>query len=335
MNQSSCAFEIIYQTLQKNSNLTVKAMCATADVSRSGYYAWRKAEATRAAKEQQDRKDFDLILTAYLKHGRPKGAEQIKMTLEHEKPAIIMNLKKIRRLMKKYNLICPLRKANPYRQLMQTLRTNNTKENILQRQFEEYGPRMILLTDITYLPYAGTHAYLSTIIDAYTKQILSYVLSTNLEVEFVLETVNQLKERHGNTLYPETILHSDQGCHYTSYKYIELLKKYHIRQSMSRKGNCWDNAPQESFYGHMKDYIGSELKKALTFDEVKQIVDGYMDYYNNNRYQWKLAKLSPNEFYEFVRTGVYPLAVPHVPTIPEIPRAPEELGTCIDDYLLR
>lgn len=92
-------------------------------------------------------------------------------------PPVIMNIKKIRRLMKKYGLVCPVRKANPHRRTAVALKTRNVAANLLQREFECYGPRMVLLTDVTYLPYKGKFAYLSTIIDAYTKQILSYVLS--------------------------------------------------------------------------------------------------------------------------------------------------------------
>ena len=76
---------------------------------------------------------------------------------------------------------------------------------------------------------------------------------------------------------------------------------------MSRKGNCWDNAPQESFFGHMKDEIKDKLKSAETFEDVKFIIDDYMYYYNNDRYQWQLAKLSPNEYYQYITSGKYPL----------------------------
>lgn len=177
------------------------------------------------------------------------------MALIHMDPPVIMNLKKIRRLMDKFNLSCPVRKANPYRRMAKALKISNVAENLLQREFECYGPRVILLTDITYLPYDGRFAYLSTILDAYTKQILSYVLSDSLEVDFVLQTVNKLVLDHGISLTAETIVHSDQGCHYTSYSFINILKDKNLRQSMSRRGNCWDNAPQESFFGHMKDQI--------------------------------------------------------------------------------
>lgn len=74
---------------------------------------------------------------------------------------------------------------------------------------------------------------------------------------------------------------------------------------MSRRGNCWDNAPQESFFGHMKDEI--DISGCERFQQVRDIIDDWMDYYNNDRYQWQLAKLSPNEYYHYITTGIYPL----------------------------
>ena len=258
----------------------------------------------RIKKENKDKKNFEIILQAYQYRGYDKGARGIYMRLIHMDPPIIMNVKKIRRLMKKYNLFCPIRKANPYRRMAKALKTNNIADNILNREFKKYGPRMVLLTDITYICYSNTKCYLSVILDAFTKEVLSYVLSISLEVDFVLDTVNILIEKHGISLSTETLVHSDQGYHYTSYSFIQILKDKQLRQSMSRKGNCWDNAPQESFFGHMKDEI--DLSKCKTFDDVKIIIDDWIDYYNNERYQWDLAKLSPVEYYKYITTNEYP-----------------------------
>lgn len=299
-------FEIIHDVVSKENNmLNISMLCDIAGVSRSGYYRWVNAAEHREKQELKDRADFEIILKAYNHRGYSKGAKGIYMHLIHQEEPIVMNLKKIRRLMKKYNLICPIRKANPYRRMAKALKTSNVAENLVNREFTKYGPRKILLTDITYIPYNGKLCYLSTILDACTKQILAYVLSDSLEVDFVLETVNILIEKHGVDITTETIIHSDQGCHYTSCSFIQLLKDKKLRQSMSRKGNCWDNAPQESFFGHMKDEI--DLSNCKTFEEVKKIIDDWMDYYNNERYQWNLAKLSPNEYYEYIKTGIYPL----------------------------
>ena len=308
MEASKNKFEIIHETIQKSNNqLSVKMLCEIAGVSRSGYYNWVNAEKIRLKKEEQDRKDFELILLAYNHRGYDKGAKGIYMQLIHMEPPVIMNVKKIRRLMKKYGLMCGIRKANPYRRMAKAIKTNNVAANLVKREFEKYGPRKILLTDITYIPYNGEFCYLSTILDAFTKQILSYVLSESLEVDFVLETVNMMIEKHGISLSTETIIHSDQGCHYTSCSFIQLVKDKGLRQSMSRRGNCWDNAPQESFFGRMKDHIAHRLRECTEFSDIKAIIDDWMDYYNNERYQWELAKLSPNEYYEYITTGIYPL----------------------------
>lgn len=308
MEASENKFKIINDTVSKaNNTLSIKMLCEIAGVSRSGYYNWVKSENKRIEKEEKDRADFELILIAYSYRGYDKGAQGIYMRLLHMNPPVVMNVKKIRRLMKKYGLVCNIRKANPYRRMAKAIKTNHVAENLVKREFECHGPRMILLTDITYLPLKEHFCYLSTIIDAFTKQILSYVLSESLEVDFVLETVNQLIEKHGISLTTKTIIHSDQGCHYTSCSFIQLIKDKGLRQSMSRRGNCWDNAPQESFFGRMKDHIKSKLAACETYDEVKGIVDDWMDYYNNDRYQWELARLSPNEYYQYITTGDYPL----------------------------
>ena len=299
---------MIDRTLESPSNnLSVSALCDTAGVSRSGFYSWKKRKSSISEKEEQDRKDFELILEAYKFKGYDKGRRGIHMRLLHM--GIVMNHKKISRLMKKYGLFCPIRKANPARRMAKAMKTSNYADNILNRHFEEYGPGYVLETDITYLFYGHkrSKAYLSVIKDGFTKQILAYVLSPSLEVDFVLETINQLYSKHKHNIHTDALIHSDQGVHYTSVRFIDLLKSLEIRQSMSRRGNCWDNAPQESFFGHMKDEIGRYTENACSYEELKEIIDSYMVYYNNDRYQYNLAKLSPNEYLEYYMTGEYPL----------------------------
>jgi transposase InsO family protein len=288
-----------------NNLLNISELCKIAGVSRSGYYRWLEATPVRELREEQDKSDFELIVTAYNVRGYAKGARSIYMTLLHRD--IRMNLKKIRRLMNKYGLFCPIRAANPYRRMAKAMRTNKIADNIVDRNFRAYGVRKVLLTDITYLSFQSGRCYLSTIFDAFTHEILAYEISMSLKVDFVIDTVTQLIDKHGCTLDSDTIVHSDQGCHYTSTAFIEKLREADFVQSMSRRGNCWDNAPQESFFGHMKDEIAYEIAKKCCFSEVKALVDDWMDYYNNERYQWSLAKLSPCEYYRYVTTGFYPL----------------------------
>lgn len=298
-------FKIIYTMTQKHKEkLNIKWLCQISSVSRSGYYAYvnRLTSKEYLLREEKDKKDFNLILKAYKFKGRNKGAKQLKMTLERQY-GTIMNLKKIRRLMKKYGLICPIRRANPLRRIAKAIATNNFHDNILNREFYSNTPGRNLLTDITYIFYGPykSRAYLSTIKDSATREIMAYKLSKTLDVDFVLETVKSLMIKHRDLITKDTLIHSDQGCHYTSLSYQQLLKELEIQQSMSRRGNCWDNAPQESFFGHMKDEL--HLKECLDYEDLVNEIDDYMDYYNNYRYQWDLGKRTPVEYRIYLLEG--------------------------------
>lgn len=286
--------------------MSVQYLCLAADVQRSGYYRWLHNPHSdyRQRKEEQDKLDFHLILEAYLFRGYDKGVAGIRMRLLH--CGIRMNHKKIRRLMHKFGLKCPIRKLNPYRQMAKNLKTNVVADNQLCRQFKALGARKVFLTDITYIPFLEGFVYLSVILDSFTEQVMAYVLSISLEVDFVLRTVNQLISVHKDSIDATAIIHSDQGCHYTSVSFRALIKDVGLRQSMSRKGNCWDNAPQESFFGHMKDELNIKARKWETFEEIQTDIDDWMDYYNNDRYKEGLGNLSPNEFYKYITTGEYP-----------------------------
>lgn len=301
-------FAIIREmTARDNNLLNIECLCEIAGVSRSGYYRWLEAEPVRQARDERDKADYALVLKAYKHRGYDKGARGINMRLLREETPVVMNVKKIRRLMKKYDLRCPIRQANPYRRMMKALKTNKVAKNIVDRKFGIYGPRAVLLTDITYIPCGdGKFIYLSVITDACTRQVLAYAYSDSMEIDFVLETVDRLVEKHGDTLNvnEKTLFHSDQGSHYTCNKLIDLVNDSGLRQSMSRKANCWDNAPQESFFGHMKDEINI---KGLKLDEICAKIDDWMDYYNNERYVWDFHKLAPNEYYEWLTSGKWPL----------------------------
>ena len=143
------------------------------------------------------------------------------MRLKHM--GITMNRKKVQRLMRKYNLCCPIRKANPYRRMAKALRTSTIAPNYVKRQFRSYGPRKVLLTDITYLRLKQKHVYLSVIKDAYTMQILAYQLSESLEIDFVLETIKSLMRNHLYEMNAEVWIHSDQGCHCSSLDSLLIL----------------------------------------------------------------------------------------------------------------
>lgn len=286
------------------NKLSITLMCKIAKVSRSGFYSFKSQTENKLLRELKDLEDFELIKSAYMVKGFKKGAKSIKMTL-FNRYGITMNLKKIRRLMKEYNLVCPIRKANPYRRMAKAIKTNYVAPNILERKFKDGKPNQIFLTDITYLTYdLNKRAYLSLIKDAVTNEIVSYELSKSLELDFVIKTFNNLESL---SLESNALINSDQGSHYTSTSFQKIVRELGLTQSMSRRGNCWDNAPIESFFGHLKvDIKNSDktLNDCTNFNELKDRIDSYIDYYNNDRYQWNLDRLSPKQYGDKLRNKI-------------------------------
>ena len=148
---------------------------------------------------------------------------------------------------------------------------HRTFPNLLNRQFKQNIPGKVLLTDITYLFYGkGKKAYLSTVKDASTNEILSYQVSDRITLDIATDTLLKLKKNHRVHLVDGAFIHSDQGFHYTNPNFQKLVKKYGLGQFMSRRGNCWDNAPQESFFGHFKDEAAINLGNIRTIKEGNQ-----------------------------------------------------------------
>ena len=271
----------------------ISYLCNISGVSRSGYYRYFSSATIekRKSNEIKDLESKENILKAYNFKNRKKGAKQIKMTLKNNFN-INYNLKRIRRIMKKYNIVCPQRKANPYRRMMKATKEHTVLPNLLNRKFKQESPGKVLLTDISYLFFKhGQKAYLSTILDASTNEILAYNISKSLKIDIVTDTIDKLIKNNSSLLRNDSFIHSDQGAHYTSPIFQKKVKTYNLGQSMSRRGNCWDNAPQESFFGHLKDE--TSIKECETFEELVKEITEYIDYYNNFRGQWNLKKMTP------------------------------------------
>lgn len=204
---------------------------------------------------------------------------------------IVMNHKKVLRLMKKYNILSVIRRKDPYSKIRKATQEHRTCSNILNREFRWLKAFKKLWTDISYLHYNWTKAYISILKDMITWEIISHKISSNLWLWFVIDTINKAKD---SFKLKWSIIQSDQWFHYTSPEYIDLLKNNWIIQSMSRKWNCLDNAPTESFFWHMKDEI--DLKKIKSFKELVKYIDNYIFYYNNKRPQWNRKKMTPIQY---------------------------------------
>jgi len=256
----------------------VATLCDLANASRSGYYKWLKT----AYLPERDHPDYLRIKEVFDKSKGKYGWRSLKMRL----PA--MNHKKIQRIMRKYGLVTKVRKRNPYKAIMKKRLEHRTFPNKLQRAFVQTVPRTVFCTDITYLPFNGMYAYLSVIKDIATGEVVAWYLSSGLEMALVTETIKQM-EQHENAL-----IHSDQGFHYTNPLFIESVTERKMNQSMSGKGNCIDNAPIESFFGHMKDEL--DYKSCQSIEELHSKVAGYMQYYNDERKQWTRNRMAPVEY---------------------------------------
>lgn len=268
-------------------------MCKIANVSKSGYYKWQK---NKDRIDFEEILDYTLVKDLFFKGKGIRGIRRIKMDLEdiHGK---IMNRKKISRIMKELNLRTKTRKQNPYKQRIKDTTEKFYCENLLQREFKNKLPFNALGIDITYLKYNNRFAYLCVLLDVKTTEVISYALSQTMTKELALGTIKAGLEMIKENNY-STIIHSDRGSQFTSKDYRDLLLTHGITQSMSAPASPRDNAVIESFFGHLKDEIC--LKGIKTFEQVIQIIDDYMYYYNNERRQWNKNKMTPIEYRNFL-----------------------------------
>lgn len=242
-------------------------------------------------------KDYNnyLIINELFEEGKKKlGWRSIKMKLDKEK-GIIMNHKKIIRIMKKYNLFVKIRRRNPYKLIAKKTLEHRTFNNKLNREFTQLKPFRVFCTDITYLFFGSRLAYLSVIKDICSGEIVAWNISMHIDMKLVIDTLKKLESSNlPIDSLSEILIHSDQGFHYTNPDYIKIIRDLNMTQSMSRKGNCIDNSPMESFFGHLKDDV--DYKKCQSFEELEQLIKEYIEYYNNRRYQWELKKMAPVEY---------------------------------------
>lgn len=194
--------------------------------------------------------------------------------------------------MNKYNLLAKVRRKNPYKQIWKKTQEHRTCSNILNRKFKWSKAFSKLWTDISYLYYNWNRAYISILKDMISWEIVSHKISSNLWLWFVVDAIRNAKENFKLNYW--SIIQSDQWFHYTHPWYINLLKNNWIIQSMSRKWNCLDNAPTESFFGHMKDEI--DLNGIKSYKELVKYIDNYIFYYNNKRPQWNRKKMTPVQY---------------------------------------
>jgi len=252
-------------------------MCNFFGLSRAAYYKWRQ----RVVEPDKDTERMGLVQEAWEKSRRIYGYRRVTVYLQQQGYSI--NHKTVLRLMNKMNIRSVARKRNPYKKANQ-LDSYHRYENVLNRDFTATKPNQKWDTDISYVRTQQGWGYLSTIKDLFDGFIVSYLLGKENSVDLVTDTVKQAMQKEKVT--DEIILHSDQGHQYTSNAYFTLTSANKIKQSMSRRGNCWDNAPMENFFGHFKEESLRQYP-IPTFQEARKIVDDYIAFYNDERIQLK------------------------------------------------
>jgi len=257
----------------------VKAMCEFFAVSRAAYYEWVK----KLEKPDPDQERMQQVQSAYETSHRTYGYRRITLHLQ-QKQGLVINHKAVLRLMRKLNIRSVARKPKLYKKL-EEMGTYHKYPNLLNRDFAASRPNQKWVTDVTYILTQQGWAYLSTIKDLYDGFIVGHAFSQSNSIALVTTTLRQAQ--HKEKVTDGLMLHSDQGHQYTSQAYHDVLtQEYNITPSMSRRGNCWDNAPMECFFGHLKEEYLRQFKKP-TFDEAQQLIDEYIYFYNYERIQLK------------------------------------------------
>lgn len=205
-----------------------------------------------------------------------------------------MNHKKISRLKKKYGLITKIRRKNKYRQFAKKKLEHATCANLLDRNFQGLEADQVYSTDITTINHHGKKAYVAVVKDLGTKEIVGKSVSQRIDITLTNTAMKKALARLTPAQHNRLMVHSDQGFHFTHFSFRNLLESLGITQSMSRKGNCLDNAPVESFFGLLKDHL--ELEGCKTIQDVEKEVTRAINYYNNERPQLGLNKMPPTEY---------------------------------------
>ena len=273
---------IKYQVIYKHRNkYSISEMCRLFKVSRSGYYKYLN---------RKDIPDRDLPLANKIEecqdiNHKTYGYRRVHIWLERQ--GIYRNPKTILRIMQKYNLLSVVRRKK-FHYCSQYL---HRYPNALNREFNAVRPNQKWVTDISYIKTNQGFLYLSVIRDLYDNSIVAYKTAKDQSIKLVLDTIKAAKRKEKVT--GELQLHSDQGFQYTSQAYFNLTQSYGINQSMSRRGNPYDNALAENFFSILKTECIHRVK-LKTYEHARQLIGEYIDYYNNCRIQTK-TKLTPLE----------------------------------------
>jgi transposase InsO family protein len=267
------------------------------EVSSSGYYAWKDRPLSKRGQEDLR---LELEIKAADKRTRNTfGPERLQKELE--KKGINAGLCRIRRIRKKLGIRCKQKKK--FKATTYSNHNLPVAENLLKQQFQVNKPNKVWLSDITYVPTDEGWLYLAGHKDLFTHEIVGYAMGERMTKNLVNESLLRAvrNKRPGKGL----IHHSDRGSQYCSYEFRDILDQFEIQASMSRKGNCYDNAPMESFWGTLKQELVHHCRYQTRQEAIKAITEYIEIFYNRQRLQAGLGYMSPAIFLQEYYAGLF------------------------------
>ena len=268
---------------------SIKSLCTFAKISRSGYYKWLNRLSKYTIKDIENELIKQHIKELHKKYRGTYGRKRICILL-NKILDFPVNHKRVYRLMKELGLKSVIRK----KVYKHKFKPSDVADNILDRNFTAEKPLQKLCMDITYIPVDRRFRrflYMNAVKDLYNGEIVAYELSLKNDTQLVENTLNKLLK---TGLPKGCMIHTDQGFQYTRKSYCQQLKEANIIQSMSRRGNCWDNVPIENFFSHFKSEL-IYLVDTTDVNDLIKLIHEYIDFYNNERIQIKTG-MSPVEY---------------------------------------
>ena len=285
-----------YQFIRDHvTQFPISRLCAALQVPRSGYYAWlTRPESPRA---QEDQRLLEKMRVLHTASRQTYGQRRLHAGLRQDGETC--GKARVTRLMRQHQLVARLRRK--HRTTTDSTHREPVAANVLNRQFTVTAPDQVWVSDITYISTWEGWLYLATVMDLGTRQIVGWSMGTTLDRSLVLNALTAaLRRRHPA---PGLIHHSDRGSQYASRDYQQLLTEHGLIASMSRKGNCWDNAPMESFFHTLKTELvyGSVYRTQM---QARREIFEYIEvWYNRQRLHSALGYLTPNQYEQRLRTA--------------------------------
>ena len=283
--------------LRKEQGFSVDPMCRTLGVSKSGYYAWKNRKPS--ARKQEDERLKVVSMQSLMKdhdHERGRGTygpEKIQDELA-DVEKIEVGINRIKRLRRQMNIRC--KQVKKYKATTDSNHTLPVAPNLLDQEFAMSGPNQAWVADITYVATEEGWLYLAAIKDLWNKEIVGYAMSHRMTQDLVgralFRAVAARRPPKG------LIHHSDRGSQYCSRRYQKLMKQFGMKPSMSRKGNCWDNAPMESFFGTLKQEMVHHRRYRTRQQAMGEIREYIEVFYNRQRRHASLGNLSPAAYWK-------------------------------------